>query len=176
MNQIEVHPYFQQTALQQRSRGAGILTQAWSPIGGITSYRGMERRTFDDPTLRRRSRSQHGKSPAQVMLRWHLQEGRPAIPKSTKPARIAENFDGLRLRTHARGARSDRLARYRNPRRPGTRHHHARSVRKTISQRREGLPRVRAATLKLVPRSGPPQPEGTSEMKGRSSNKVLVKP
>ena len=47
---------------------------------------------FDDPTLREIAR-QHGKSAAQVMLRWHLQEGRSAIPKSTKPARIAENFD-----------------------------------------------------------------------------------
>jgi diketogulonate reductase-like aldo/keto reductase len=63
-----------------------------SPIGGITSYRGAEKRTFDDPTLLEIGR-QHGKSAAQVMLRWHLQEGRSAIPKSTKPARIAENFD-----------------------------------------------------------------------------------
>ena len=47
---------------------------------------------FDDPTLQEIAR-QHGKSAAQVMLRWHLQEGRSAIPKSTKPARIAENFD-----------------------------------------------------------------------------------
>ncbi len=92
VNQIEVHPLFQQTALQRLHAGRGILTQAWSPIGGITSYRGGEKRTFDDPTLQKIAR-QHGKSPAQVMLRWHLQEGRSAIPKSTKPARIAENFD-----------------------------------------------------------------------------------
>jgi diketogulonate reductase-like aldo/keto reductase len=70
----------------------GILTQAWSPIGGITSYYGGQKRSFDDPTLREIAQ-QHGKSPAQVMLRWHLQEGRSAVPKSTKPARIAENFD-----------------------------------------------------------------------------------
>src|SRR5207247_224452 len=92
VNQIEVHPYFQQTALQRLHTEHGILTQAWSPIGGITSYRGGEKRTFDDPTLREIAR-QRGKSVAQVMLRWHLQEGRSAIPKSTKPARIAENFD-----------------------------------------------------------------------------------
>ncbi len=92
VNQIEVHPYFQQTALQRLHAEHNILTQAWSPIGGITSYRGGEKRTFDDPTLREIAR-QHGKSAAQVMLRWHLQEGRSAIPKSTKPARIAENFD-----------------------------------------------------------------------------------
>jgi diketogulonate reductase-like aldo/keto reductase len=92
VNQIEVHPYFQQPALQRLHAKHGIVTQAWSPIGGITSYRGGEKRTFDDPMLGEIAR-QHGKSPAQVMLRWHLQQGRSAIPKSTKPARIAENFD-----------------------------------------------------------------------------------
>jgi diketogulonate reductase-like aldo/keto reductase len=92
VNQIEVHPYFQQMTLQRLHAEHGILTQAWSPIGGITSYRGGEKRTFDDPTLLEIA-GQHGKSAAQVMLRWHLQEGRSAIPKSTKPARIAENFD-----------------------------------------------------------------------------------
>jgi diketogulonate reductase-like aldo/keto reductase len=92
VNQIEVHPYFQQAALQRLHAEHGILTQAWSPIGGITSYRGGEKRTLDDPTLAEIAR-QHGKSVAQVMLRWHRQEGRSAIPKSTKPARIAENFD-----------------------------------------------------------------------------------
>jgi len=92
VNQIEVHPYFQQTALQRLHAEHGILTQAWSPIGGITAYGGKERRTLDDPTLREIA-GQHGKSAAQVMLRWHLQEDRSAIPKSTKPDRIAENFD-----------------------------------------------------------------------------------
>src|SRR3954466_15116569 len=92
VNQIEFHPYFQQTALLRLHAEHGILTQAWSPIGGITSYRGGEKRTFDDPTLQEIAR-QHGKSAAQVMLRWHLQEGRSAIPKSTRPERIAENFD-----------------------------------------------------------------------------------
>jgi diketogulonate reductase-like aldo/keto reductase len=92
VNQIELHPYFQQTALQRVDADHGIVTQAWSPIGGITSYRGGEKSTFDDSTLLEIAR-QHGKSAAQVMLRWHLQEGRSVIPKSTKPARIAENFD-----------------------------------------------------------------------------------
>jgi diketogulonate reductase-like aldo/keto reductase len=92
VNQIELHPYFQQTALQRVHAENGIVTQAWSPIGGVTSYGGGEKRTFDDPTLIEIAR-QHGKSVAQVMLRWHLQEGRSAIPKSTKPARIVENFD-----------------------------------------------------------------------------------
>lgn len=92
VNQIEVHPYFRQTALQRLHVEHGILTQAWSPIGGVTSYGGGKKRTLDDPTLLEIGR-RHGKSAAQVMLRWHLRQGRSAIPKSTKPARIAENFD-----------------------------------------------------------------------------------
>ena len=92
VNQIELHPYFQQTTLQRLHGKHGIATQAWSPIGGITSYRGMQKRSFDDPTLLEIAR-QYGKSAAQVMLRWHRQEGRSAIPKSVKPERIAENFD-----------------------------------------------------------------------------------
>ncbi len=91
VNQIEVHPYFQQTALQRVHAAHGIATQAWSPIGGITAYRGLEKTSFADPTLLEIAR-QYGKSAAQVMLRWHLQEGRSAIPKSVRPARIAENF------------------------------------------------------------------------------------
>ena len=94
VNQIELHPYFQQTALQRVHAEHGIVTQAWSPIGGVTSYGGGEKSAFDDPTLREIAR-QHGKSAAQVMLRWHLKEGRSAIPKSVKPARIAENLDVL---------------------------------------------------------------------------------
>jgi diketogulonate reductase-like aldo/keto reductase len=70
----------------------GVLTQAWSPIGGITSYRPAETSAFDDPTLLEIARG-HGTSATQVMLCWHLQQGRSAIPKSTRPARIAENFD-----------------------------------------------------------------------------------
>lgn len=92
VNQIELHLYFQQRAVQRVDAEHGILTQAWSPIGGITAYRAGGNNAFDDPILNEIAR-QHGKSPAQVMLRWHLQEGRSAIPKSTKPARIAENFD-----------------------------------------------------------------------------------
>ncbi|MCP3137440.1 aldo/keto reductase [Pyxidicoccus xibeiensis] len=93
VNQIEVHPYFQQPELQRMHAKHGIVTQAWSPIGGITSYfGGREKTTFNDPTLLGIAR-QHGKSAAQVMLRWHLQKGLSAIPKSIKPARIAENFN-----------------------------------------------------------------------------------
>jgi diketogulonate reductase-like aldo/keto reductase len=92
VNQIELHPYFQHAALQRLHAEHGILSQAWSPIGGITSYRGASRSTFDDPTVGEIA-ARHGKTPAQVMLRWHLDEGRSAIPKSVRPARIAENFD-----------------------------------------------------------------------------------
>lgn len=91
VNQIEVHPYFQQPALQKLHSQHAILSQAWSPIGGITAYRGADKRSFDDPTLLDIA-ARHGKTAAQVMLRWHLQQGRSAIPKSIKPARIAENF------------------------------------------------------------------------------------
>ena len=93
VNQIECHPYFQQREVQDFGAERGILTQAWSPIGGITFYRdGSHGSTLDDPVIGDITRA-HGKSPAQVMLRWHLQEGRSAIPKSTKPSRIAENID-----------------------------------------------------------------------------------
>jgi diketogulonate reductase-like aldo/keto reductase len=92
VNQIELHPYFQQREVQAYGAERGILTQAWSPIGGITFYRdGSHGSTLDDPVIGRIAEA-HGRTPAQVMLRWHLQEGRSVIPKSTKPHRIAENF------------------------------------------------------------------------------------
>ncbi|WP_243763498.1 aldo/keto reductase [Allobranchiibius sp. CTAmp26] len=93
VNQIELHPYFQQREVQAFGAEHGILTQAWSPIGGITFYRdGEHTSTLQDPVIGDIAQA-HGKSPAQVMLRWHLQEGRSVIPKSTKPQRISENFD-----------------------------------------------------------------------------------
>ena len=92
VNQVEVHPYFTQPAVQAADAAHGILTQAWSPIGGITSYRGTGTSTFDDPAIAAIAAA-HGKTAAQVMIRWHLQEGRSAIPKSVRPERIAENFD-----------------------------------------------------------------------------------
>jgi 2,5-diketo-D-gluconate reductase A len=95
VNQIELHPYFAQPAVQAADADNGILTQAWSPIGGITFYPGWgedRRNVMEDRTIAGIGLA-HGKSPAQVMLRWHLQQGRSAIPKSTNPARIAENFD-----------------------------------------------------------------------------------
>ena len=93
VNQVEVHPYFSQPAVQEANARHGILTQAWSPIGGITSYRGdTTRSTFEDPVLGEIAAA-HGRTPAQIMLRWHLQQGRAVIPKSVRPARIAENAD-----------------------------------------------------------------------------------
>ncbi|MCC6165426.1 MAG: aldo/keto reductase [Acidobacteria bacterium] len=93
VNQIELHPYFSQRANVAANGAAGILTQAWSPIGGITHYQGSEATsTFTDATLVEIGR-RHGKTPAQVMLRWHIQHGRQVIPKSTRAARIAENVD-----------------------------------------------------------------------------------
>jgi 2,5-diketo-D-gluconate reductase A len=95
VNQVEVHPYFRQPDVLAADAEHGILTQAWSPIGGITFYPGWgeERRsTLTDPAIGRVAEA-HGKTPAQVMLRWHLQQGRQVIPKSVTPSRIAQNVD-----------------------------------------------------------------------------------
>lgn len=95
VNQVELHPYFSQLDVQRANAAYGILTQAWSPIGGITFYPGWgdgKRSVMQDPTIGDIATT-HGKSPAQVMLRWGIQEGRSVIPKSVNPARIAQNFD-----------------------------------------------------------------------------------
>jgi diketogulonate reductase-like aldo/keto reductase len=93
VNQIECHPYFQQRDVQQFGAEHGILTQAWSPIGGITFYRDSGHgSTLEDPGIADIATA-HGKTAAQVMLRWGLQHGRSVIPKSTRPSRIAENID-----------------------------------------------------------------------------------
>jgi diketogulonate reductase-like aldo/keto reductase len=93
VNQIECHPFFAQRPVQEFDSAHGIVTQAWSPIGGITFYRDSgHTSTLDDPVIGSISAA-HGKSAAQVMLRWGIQQGRSVIPKSTKPSRIAENID-----------------------------------------------------------------------------------
>jgi 2,5-diketo-D-gluconate reductase A len=96
VNQVEVHPYFRQSEVLAANAEQGILSQAWSPLGGITFYPGWggedRRSTLQDPTIREIAAA-HDKTPAQVMLRWHLQQGRQVIPKSVTPSRIRENFD-----------------------------------------------------------------------------------
>ncbi|WP_348788892.1 aldo/keto reductase [Leifsonia sp. NPDC080035] len=94
VNQIELHPNFQQPEQLAVHRELGIATQAWSPIGGVYGWAGENGAV---PPLRNdvilAIAEAHGRTPAQVILRWHLQEGRSAIPKSVKPERIAENLD-----------------------------------------------------------------------------------
>ena len=93
VNQIEVHPYFSQPDVRAANAELGIITQAWSPIGGITSYRGdAATSTFTNPVILGIAEV-YGKSAAQVMLRWQLQLGHSVIPKSVRRERIAENFD-----------------------------------------------------------------------------------
>ncbi|ATE58268.1 aldo/keto reductase [Actinosynnema pretiosum] len=96
VNQVELHPYFAQPDVQAADAERGIVTQAWSPIGGITFYPGWGGQdrvnVMEDPVLTAIA-AEHGRTPAQVMLRWHLQRGRSVIPKSVRPHRIAENFD-----------------------------------------------------------------------------------
>ncbi|MEU9381060.1 aldo/keto reductase [Streptomyces sp. NPDC048279] len=95
VNQLEIHPYFQQRAVLGFDDEHAILDQAWSPIGGITFYPGYgqdRRSVLRDPVVTRLAGA-HGRSPAQVLLRWGLQQGRSVIPKSTRRERIAENID-----------------------------------------------------------------------------------
>ncbi|MFE6822236.1 aldo/keto reductase [Streptomyces sp. NPDC057690] len=95
VNQLEIHPYFQQRAVLDFGDKHGILNQAWSPIGGITFYPGYgegRKSVLEDAAVTGIAQA-HGKSPAQVLLRWGLQHGRSVIPKSTRRERIAENID-----------------------------------------------------------------------------------
>ena len=93
VNQIEVHPYFRQPDVLAADAEQGIVSQAWSPIGGITFYRDSGHTSALEDTTIVGIAQAHGKTPAQVMLRWGLQQGRSVIPKSTRPQRIAENLD-----------------------------------------------------------------------------------
>lgn len=84
VNQVECHPAFQQRELRAYHAGEGILTEAWSPLGQGTLLK--------DPALTKIA-ARIGKTPAQVILRWHLDQGIVAIPKSVTPSRIRENFE-----------------------------------------------------------------------------------
>ncbi len=87
INQVELHPYFQQRDLRATHARLGIATQAWSPLG-----RGGE--LLEDPVIVRIAEQLGGGvTPAQVVLRWHLQHGLVTIPKSQHAGRIAQNFD-----------------------------------------------------------------------------------
>lgn len=85
VNQIELHPLFPQGELRAVHAERGIATEAWSPLG-----QGKELLTL--PTVTEIA-AKHGRSAAQVVLRWHVQHGNVAIPKSVTPARIRENLD-----------------------------------------------------------------------------------
>ena len=96
VNQVELHPFFTQPALRAAHARLGIVTQAWSPIGGVNRYWGTDIRPENDPLTHPAIvalAEKHGKTPAQVILRWQLQLGHSIVPKSVRPARIAENFD-----------------------------------------------------------------------------------
>jgi 2,5-diketo-D-gluconate reductase A len=83
VNQIELHPYLQQPDLRRFHAERGITTEAWSPLG--------QGQVLDDPVIVELA-SEHERTPAQIVLRWHIQLGNVVIPKSVTPSRIEENF------------------------------------------------------------------------------------
>jgi len=84
LNQIELHPRFQQKALRAVHAAKGLLTESWSPLG--------QGRLLKDTTIAALAKK-HGRTPAQIVIRWHIENGLVVIPKSVTPARIKENFD-----------------------------------------------------------------------------------
>jgi diketogulonate reductase-like aldo/keto reductase len=95
VNQIELHPFFVQPDHDLAHKRLNIVTQAWSPIGGILRYWGGavdEHDPLNHPVVTDLA-AKYGKTPAQVMLRWQIELGHSAIPKSINPARIRENID-----------------------------------------------------------------------------------
>jgi diketogulonate reductase-like aldo/keto reductase len=85
INQVELHPRFQQRGLRREHERLGVVTEDWSPLARGGSV--LQDRTIVGIA------DAHGKTPAQVVIRWHLQLGNVVIPKSVTPARIVENFD-----------------------------------------------------------------------------------
>ncbi|MYT74349.1 MULTISPECIES: aldo/keto reductase [unclassified Streptomyces] len=98
VNQIELHPHLQQRVSRERHAELGIATEAWSPLG---QGKGL----LEVPAIVAIAQK-HGRTPAQVVLRWHIQLGNVVIPKSVTPSRIAENIDvfGFELDTEDLGA------------------------------------------------------------------------
>jgi 2,5-diketo-D-gluconate reductase A len=94
VNQIEVHPYLTNEAVRGYGQEHGIVTEAWSPIaqGGV----------LEDPTITQIA-EKVGKTPAQVVLRWHIQRGDIVFPKSVNPSRMKENFDLFDFELDAKG-------------------------------------------------------------------------
>ena len=96
VNQVELHPFFTQPQLRAFHLSHGIVTEAWSPLGGIYVYRpadpGAVLNALEHPTVTSLA-AKYGKTPAQVVLRWHIEHDVVAIPKSVKAHRIKENFD-----------------------------------------------------------------------------------
>lgn len=84
VNQVELHPHFQQAELRALHDRLGIVTQSWTPLG-----KGL---AFDAPAIVQAA-AHHGKTPAQIVLRWHIQLGLSVIPRSTRKAGQAENRD-----------------------------------------------------------------------------------
>jgi diketogulonate reductase-like aldo/keto reductase len=96
VNQVELHPFFTQQPLREYHASHGIATEAWSPLGGIHRYRPADPdavlNAVEHPTVTAIA-DKYGKTPAQVVVRWHNEHAVVAVPKSVKPNRIAENFD-----------------------------------------------------------------------------------
>lgn len=96
VDQVELHPGFPQTALRRAAAEAGIVVTSWSPLGGTGGSgwgpNSKPNTVLTDPVIAAIAES-HGTSPAQVVIRWHLQNGLVVIPKSTSEERIAENID-----------------------------------------------------------------------------------
>lgn len=89
VNQIEIHPYYQQTELRAYCAAHNISVESYSPLGG-KSRRGGN--LLQEPMIKRIA-SSYNVSPAQVIIKWHLEQGLIVIPKSVRPVRIKENYD-----------------------------------------------------------------------------------
>jgi len=96
VNQVELHPWFTQPDTRAADARHGVVTQSWSPIGGVYVNHPADpdnvSTPLQDETIAALA-AKHGKTPAQVVIRWHLQHGLSVIAKSVKPHRIAENID-----------------------------------------------------------------------------------